>query len=245
MKYLFKGERDGAHDFWISYTDLMCGFLIVFIIASIIANKQYSQQKKKFEDLCAELKLNPDSIKSQIEELNNRASLKNQILEYKDIFDSTDDIKVDFNTQRGSIILLPQDPQKFLFDRGESIFEPALENYLEKRYDRIVEKTMELSSVYNNIELRIEGHTDPTWEGELRGSNTSFINNLNLSSDRANAVYEYILNGKKLKESQREFVKKSMISVGYSFSQRIQKNNIDSISLDPSSRRIEFRIISK
>ena len=36
-----------------------------------------------------------------------------------------------------------------------------------------------------------------------------------------------------------------MISVGYSFSERIENNNIDNMDLDAQSRRIEFRIISK
>lgn len=97
----------------------------------------------------------------------------------------------------------------------------------------------------NNIELRIEGHTDPTWKGSDRGGDNSFLKNLDLSSKRANAVYEYILNGSELSNEEKNFVKMNMISVGYSFSDRVQKGTLDDEYYDPSSRRIEFRILSK
>ena len=35
MKNIFKKNKGEEHDFWMSYTDLMSGFLIVFIIASL------------------------------------------------------------------------------------------------------------------------------------------------------------------------------------------------------------------
>ena len=100
---------------------------------------------------------------------------------------------------------------------------------------------------YKNVELRIEGHTDPNglYRGTKRGSDESFLQNLDLSSRRANRVYNYILGNKSLTVEQREFAKKNMISVGYSFAHRVQQNNVDNEKLDPSSRRIEFRIISK
>ena len=95
-----------------------------------------------------------------------------------------------------------------------------------------------------NIELRIEGHTDPLWDGE-RGTDYGYIRNLELSSGRANLVYSYIFNNCNLSPEQKEFAQKQVVSVGYSFSDRVQKNNIYDVSLDPMSRRIEFRIISK
>jgi len=39
MKKLFGKNKGEEHNFWMSYTDLMSGFLIVFIVASLIANK--------------------------------------------------------------------------------------------------------------------------------------------------------------------------------------------------------------
>lgn len=247
MKYLFKGKNEGGHDFWMSYTDLMSGFLIVFIICSIIVYNKYSKKKHEYEVLCEKLHINPDSLMNQIDSIKYLSSLKNRISEYKDIFVETEEIKVVFDSKRGSIILTHKDPSKDLFAPGDTTIRSPLKEYLDSVYLDVVKKTIDLNTNHN-IELRIEGHTDPTWGKEIpRGSDISFIKNLGLSSRRANAVYEYIFKGKKLNAEQRRFVERNMISVGYSFSERVQSDsiNIDDASLDPASRRIEFRIISK
>jgi hypothetical protein len=41
MKKLFGKNKGEEHNFWMSYTDLMSGFLIVFILASLLAYKEY------------------------------------------------------------------------------------------------------------------------------------------------------------------------------------------------------------
>ena len=122
-----------------------------------------------------------------------------------------------------------------------------LKPYLDQIYTALVDTTIAIAKTHKNVEIRIEGHTDPTWNGMVRGGRESYIKNLDLSSRRANTVFEYILNGSKLNEEQRKFIMKHMISVGYSFSERVGVGGdslLDEL-LDPSSRRIEFRIISK
>ena len=49
MRHLFRKKSEEEHNFWMSYTDLMSGFLIVFIIASLIAYSDYKEQKKEYE----------------------------------------------------------------------------------------------------------------------------------------------------------------------------------------------------
>lgn len=48
MKFRDNGEE---HNFWQNYTDLMSGFLIVFIITSIIAYNQYKEKEKLMSTL--------------------------------------------------------------------------------------------------------------------------------------------------------------------------------------------------
>ena len=48
FKFRDNGEE---HNFWQNYTDLMSGFLIVFIIASIIAYNQYKEKEKLMSTL--------------------------------------------------------------------------------------------------------------------------------------------------------------------------------------------------
>ena len=227
FRKIFHRNEDGEHNFWMSYTDLMSGFLVVFIIISAVMYKNYQDKTRE-----------------------SNASLKNLIVEYKDVFYLDDpNISVEFNSDRGSIILTHQNPQKYLFASGKDTMEVVLERYLYNIRKPLVVKTMELWKEHNykNVELRIEGHTDPNglYRETKRGSDESFLQNLDLSSRRANRVYNYILGNKSLTVEQREFAKKNMISVGYSFAHRVQQNNVDNEKLDPSSRRIEFRIISK
>lgn len=250
LRKIFQHKEGEGHNFWMSYTDLMAGFLVVFIIISAVMYNKFDNERKNYERMCEILRIeNPDSLKNYIRTLEDivasQLRLKNCIYEYKDILTSTQDIKVEFDSIRGSIILTHQDPDKDLFTSGKWDIKTPLKEYLENKYVAIVRKTIEISKDHNNVELRIEGHTDPTWSSSDRGSDCSFAENLELSSKRANSVYEFILFGDKLSTEERTFVKRNMISVGYSFSDRVQKNNIWNENIDASSRRIEFRIISK
>lgn len=267
MKRLFDKKNGDSHDFWMSYTDMMSAFLIVFMIGSIYAYGQYKIKsaeldvaKSGFERLAKELRIqNPDSLKNvifkytQIVDSLNSQQLNNEIERYRSVFIETEYIKPIFDSSRGSIKLIDKTPGGELFESGKCSFfrkkdkSPLpLKPYLEQIYPELVATTIDIARRKNvNIELRIEGHTDPDWNPFQRGSTESYLNNMKLSSDRANAVYELILNGNKLTESQRKFLMEHMISVGYSFSERIENNNVLDESLDGQSRRIEFRIISK
>lgn len=257
MKRLFNRQADEEHDFWMSYTDLMAGFLAVFIIISVILYYQFDLKTKEAEEAKQRAELAEAQYKKTIEQLGQAKEaldsikshdLKNQILKYNDVFVYDNNVKVDFNTERGSIILTHRRSNGMLFKSGEDTMLPELRNYIDKIGRNLVLKTMEIwrENGYKDVELRIEGHTDPTWGYyEPSGSNYSFIKNLQLSSDRANNVYERIFYYTGLSEKEKDFVKKNMISIGYSFSRRVRENNVHVTSLDDESRRIEFRIISK
>lgn len=205
----------------------MSGFLVAFIIISAVMYKGYMDKTKE-----------------------SNANLRNLILEYEDVFKKDDPyVNVEFDEERGSIRLTHAQPDSFLFASGDAEFQKSLELYLRKIRKPLVKKTMAIWKEHNykNVELRIEGHTDPKGIklGTLRGSNESFQQNLDLSSRRANKVYEFIFNTPSLSKEEKEFVKKNMISVGYSFARRVQDDDIADTRKDPESRRIEFRIISK
>lgn len=263
-KWQKKSESE-EHNFWMSYTDLMAGFLVVFIIISVIlyyqfniqinrtkdaehsamiAQKQYEQALKEIE----QIKIKNVKIQSALDSIKEH-DLKNQILKYRDVFIYDENIRVDFDTKRGSIKLTHRKANGQLFQPGYSTMQPELQKYIDKIAVNLVAKTISVwqGNGYKDMELRIEGHTDPTWGGEPRGSNNSYIENLTLSSDRANNVYYHILNNPNLNSLQRYFVKCNMISIGYSFSNRVREgeDNIKDKSLDAESRRIEFRIISR
>lgn len=270
MKKLFNKKIGEEHNFWMSYTDLMSGFLVVFIILSAILYNHYNDKvaeaekaqqeavvkQELYEEALASLerasldleneRLNVQQQADIIDSLKQN-NLKNLIRRYHDVFVYDKHVKVVFDTIKGSIILTNKDTRKDLFvQKNEPIMQKELKNYLQCIGSSLISKTMIIWKEQNrrNIELRIEGHTDPLWDGE-RGTDYGYIRNLELSSGRANLVYSYIFNNCNLTSEQKEFAQKQVISVGYSFSDRVQKNNINDASLDPMSRRIEFRIISK
>ena len=49
MKRLFRKKEGGSHDFWMSYTDMMSAFLIVFMIGciSLLSTKKWTGLKIK------------------------------------------------------------------------------------------------------------------------------------------------------------------------------------------------------
>lgn len=267
MKKLFRKDSGEEHNFWMSYTDLMSGFLVVFIILSVILYNYYTEKveeagisKEMYDDAIAKYNkalselenssrdvdsclLVNEKLKAKIDSLS-RNDMKNLITQYRGVFTYDSNIKVTIDTTRGSIILTHQNISRDLFISGQDYVYGDLKTYLDKVGRNIVLKTIELyNSGYKNIELRIEGHTDPRWTGY--SEDDRFLMNLDLSSRRANNVYEYILKNTDLNDSQKRFAKKHMIGIGYSFSHRLLDNSENDTSKDPSSRRIEFRIISK
>ena len=270
MKKLFKKNSGEEHNFWMSYTDLMSGFLVVFIILSAILYKHFNElythyetqthlatiAEEKYNEALEKLKRSKndtDSLRYELLSLQTvvdslkRNDLKNLIRQYNDVFVYDTNVKVDIDTSKGSIILTNRNANEDLFNKGEAIMRKELREYIDKIGKKMVERTMLLwrYNGYKDVELRIEGHTDPTWGYYERGGNYSFIKNLTLSSERANNVFEYILENTGLNQEQQEFVKRNMISIGYSFSSRASHNSIANKSEDASSRRIEFRIISR
>ena len=184
--------------------------------------------------------------------------LKNVIGEFKTIISSSSDIAVNFDEERGSIVL--RAISGMLFESGNPYPTAALRRFITLKDAKgvtlgqtIVKKAMALdaASPKHSVELRIEGHTDPKGaEGQARGGNESFMYNLELSSNRAKEIYRIILNSCGLDENEKEFVKKNMIAVGYSFATRVidgdaTSRDYESMKRDTDSRRIEFRIILK
>lgn len=260
MKRLFQQDSSNEHDFWMSYTDLMSAFLIVFIILSAILYNYYNQKVEEANQAQAVAEAQEeryihliDSIRNELVGANahikemEAKDLKNLIQQFDEVFPYDDEVSYEIDTIRGSIILTNRNPQLDLFAQSNQvIMRPALANYLKKIGKGLVAKSMEINSIRGDkgIEVRIEGHTDPTWDYQ-RGTDYGYIKNLQLSSARANAVYTYIFENCDLTPEQRLFAKKNMISIGYSFSSRVVDGNISIENLDPQSRRIEFRIISK
>lgn len=208
------------HDPWVSYTDLISGFLVIFIVINVMIFNEYWKIRK--------------------------TNLQNLITEYSEVFIDDCNIEHKIDTLRGSIVLTHKGDNGALFPFGSDCMTEPFADYIRAIGKPLVDKSMKLwkERDLKDMELRIEGHTDPVWGGK-RNDNDGYVQNLILSSARANYVYRFMLDSLDLNDKQKEFVKQNMISIGYSYSRRLSDGTVDDRSLDKASRRIEFRIISK
>ena len=235
MKSIFKKDRGEEHDFWMSYTDLMSGFLIVFIIASLVYYSQISAIEKQLSGYSVEelIEMECDYIE-KIRQLEANGGLLNINEQFEDVFKSIDNYVI-MPDSLGGIRLYPSNGEKQLFKKNQDQMEPNLQNRIQIIGKQFVQTAMKLKNDKHNIvEIRIEGHADE--DGD-------FMHNLKLSSSRAYAVYEYIHDNCNLSKEEKDFVEKYMISVGYSFAHPVIDEN-GFVDKD-KSRRIEFKIISK
>ena len=234
MKNFFKKSKGEEHDFWMSYTDLMSGFLVVFIIASLVYHSQVSEIEKQLSGYSVEelLEMKRDYDK-KMAQLAAKRGLLNINDSFKEVFDQIDNYEI-LPDSLGGIRLYPSEGEKELFKKNESLMESNLRNRIQKIGGQFVQTAIKLKNDGMNIvEIRIEGHADE--DGD-------YMHNLKLSSSRAYAVYKYIYEHCGLSNEEKKFVENYVVSVGYSFARPVVENNI--VDKD-KSRRIEFRIISK
>lgn len=234
MKKLFKKDSGEEHNFWMSYTDLMSGFLVVFIILSAILFNHFSRKSGEAE----ESKIMYDSLivkyNTAIEDLKNsgrdidscsvanaelklktdslthvidslrKNDMKNLVLQYSEFAGIKGDIRVVVDKSKGSIVLYHKNNEE-LFSSGGSVPQRALKEFLNIYGKSIITKTISLKQRYPSIELRIEGHTDPVGQyGQEYGGDASFVYNMGLSSQRANSIYSYLYNSQKVSLNEQE-----------------------------------------
>ena len=234
MKKLFKKDSVEEHNFWMSYTDLMSGFLVVFIILSAILFNHFSRKSGEAE----ESKIMYDSLivkyNTAIEDLKNsgrdidscsvanaelkfktdslthvidslrKNDMKNLVLQYSEFAGIKGDIRVVVDKSKGSIVLYHKNNEE-LFSSGGSVPQRALKEFLNIYGKSIIAKTISLKQSYPSIELRIEGHTDPVGQyGQEYGGEASFVYNMGLSSQRANSIYSYLYNSQKVSLNEQE-----------------------------------------
>lgn len=234
MKKLFKKDSGEEHNFWMNYTDLMSGFLVVFIILSAILFNHFSRKSGEAE----ESKIMYDSLivkyNTAIEDLKNsgrdidscsvanaelklktdslthvidslrKNDMKNLVLQYSEFAGIKGDIRVVVDKSKGSIVLYHKNNEE-LFSSGGSVPQRALKEFLNIYGKSIIAKTISLKQRYPSIELRIEGHTDPVGQyGQEYGGDASFVYNMGLSSQRANSIYSYLYNSQKVSLNEQE-----------------------------------------
>lgn len=225
---MFVKKQHEEHNYWISFTDLVSGFMVIFIVVAIILIKNVPPPPPPLPPPP------PTSYTPWVE--NFRPRLKGW--EAVQIADSA--------TLR---FLVRETSPSPLFRTGEprptSYFRSILDRFLPVFFDEVYKLYENKESAQQIKEIRIEGHTDS--EGD-------YFENLILSSGRAFKVQEYILQHVELKKFDlkeagfREFLRRNSISCGYSYSRLVDEKgdvitNRNQNEDKEKSRRIEIRIL--
>lgn len=224
---MFSKKQQEEHNYWISFTDLVSGFMVIFIVVTIVLIKNVAPQPPITPPL-------PTSYTPWVENFRPR-------LEGWEAVQIADSATLRFLVRETSPSPLFQtgDPKPTIY------FRSILDRFLPIFFDEVYKLYKDKGGKQQIKEIRIEGHTD---------SEGNYFDNLKLSSGRAFNVQEYMLQHVELKKYDpkdarfREFLRRNSISCGYSYSRLLdEKGNVISNKNQnedkEKSRRIELRIL--
>lgn len=187
-------KEEGA-GYWVSFSDLMSGVLIVFILLFIYKLVDYQQSMSQKEQMIQDL----SSTRLQIIALLQEEFKKENI-----------DIIIDAKT--GAITL----SEGILFDYGKNELKPEGKEFLERFipiYAQILFGDKEILSHVSQV--IIEGHTD---------NDSTYMYNLKLSQERAFSVVEFLLSDG-FNYSNKEKLQQYLTANGRSYSELIKNKD--------------------
>ncbi len=214
---MFGKKQEEEHNIWISFSDLFSGFMVIFIVVSLMLFNR-DPVKNKYSEMSEDFKKRFSEIK-EIQIPDDEATIR---------------FKFDENSPSPLFILGKSEPTPY--------FQSLLDKFIPIFYSEI-KKLHSDTTKFKIKEIRIEGHTD---------NSSSYIYNLNLSSNRALEVQKYILDSRfvtdNLDKTVKAFVEQNSISCGYSYARALDNDgNFITKSGKPvspaKSRRVEFRIL--
>lgn len=218
-------RRGKQESYWISFSDIMTGLMVIFMFIALNYIVQVIEYKFVEQDIYNTLQ----------KELNEE--IENELIEL------SPDGTVKFNLKTKNAELFPSDRAQMTEE-----FMRVLDEFTPK-YLEIVTS----SDYINNIsEIRIEGHTDtiPPRKSKRR---ESYDYNLELSSNRARAVLNYVRNSEtylKYPDSIKQRLDFLFTANGLSYSRALNNSNeVFYLSDDKTvnndlSRRVEFKIVT-
>jgi|LFRM01.1.fsa_nt_gb chemotaxis protein MotB len=230
-------NKEEEVNYWPSYSDLMAGILIVFMLLFIyiFAGYQTDKQRREIEHATAQQELKKkdqelERTKKELGETRQRvielSSTKEKIIDLLREEFEKENLKVEIDDDTGAIKL----KDSILFDTGKSIIKEEGKKFLQKFIPVYVRILLGNSEVQQQLaEIIVEGHTDDVG---------SYLYNLDLSQDRAFNVVKYLL-GEEFDYEYKEELKKYITANGRSFSKLIydEDQNVDR----DKSRRVEFQ----
>lgn len=217
-------RRGTGSDHWISLSDIMTALMMVFLLISII----YMIKVKESIDIPRIFKADEQQLYSQLEK-----KLKTKLTKWGATL--SPDLTVRFSNE------------DILFKIGSAELRPEFKKALDEYFPDYLRSMMQDKYIENIKEIRIEGHTSSFW---AKGVNeeTAYVNNMQLSQQRAQNTLIYLLKSSLLTQQEKEWLKKKFRAIGYSSALTLGKNGKPSSESNPedsgTSQRVEFRVVT-
>lgn len=214
-------DKEEPPNYWMSYSDMMSGLLLIFVLFLSISSFQFDEQSKLLTE-------QSEKIKIQQEKINNIIGVRTQLIEaLKNQFKDSN-LEIDIDSQTGAIRF----SSGVFFDTNKYTLKPSGKAYLNKFIPLYINVLLNKENSKYISEIIIEGHTD---------TNGTYMYNLDLSQKRAFEVTKYILSDefKEITDEEKNKLRKIITANGRSFSNPI-KNKEGKVNLD-KSRRVEFK----
>lgn len=218
---LYYEEEENAPEYWSSFSDMMSGLLLIFILFLMVTMFQLSLKEEILE--------NKEELLTEKEnEVNKIIGVRKMIIEdlKKEFKDSELQLYIDPET--GSINF----SDGVLFDYDQYIIKDTGRDYLRKFIPQYIKVLLNDKNKNYISEIIIEGHTDTIG---------SYMYNLDLSQKRAFEVAKFILNDdfQEISNTEKESLRAILTANGRSYSHAIIDE--DGSVNEGKSRRVEFK----
>lgn len=230
MKHVFTREQskvDEENPYWVSFSDLMSGLLVIFLLAVVALILELTEKNQKIDEGIEELKKAEQARQSIINEVKTELQKMNIVVEIAD---------------NETVLRIPE--KTLTFRSGDDkIPKTKQKQEAVKNIGHVLHRAILRDGRYAYLDtVFVEGHTDS--DGiKYRGKG-----NWGLSADRAISVWKAWLNNDSLTPKFDEFknhANQRLFSVsGYAATRRIELNEFSDRE-KAKNRRIDIRFTVK
>ncbi len=226
MIFIKKQKNKSKDDFWIGFSDLMTGLMLVFIVLSLtfmaIANERIEEANKSKEEIEKLLK----KLKEATENLEKN---KRNIIVILSEKLASNNIQVEYNSEKGTVTIA----QDILFESSK----PFLNNE-GKEFIQLFTK------ILNNNILNNDSYKDLIKYVHIEGNASSdgtLEHNFKLSFERAKNVWSYMTNTEL--ESNNNQIQNNEFNIISKKLNIVSRGEIDAnqIEIDDKDRKVIFR----
>jgi outer membrane protein OmpA-like peptidoglycan-associated protein len=216
-------EHSLGGDFWASYTDLMAGLLMVFILMIAMTQVAISRSHDDVREL----------LTAKAEELEAWNRSVRELCSDRELIA----LEVSVNCDTGAIEL----PNKILFEFNSDVIKPKGRELLRVAIPKILNRLEADVRFWDRLEkIEVRGHSDPRAQRD-----DPYGRNLKVSQSRAFAVLKFLTSDSDVPEQYRRNLQVKGVAAGASDSRRPEKCDLPGVSIETCHeawRRVEIHL---